>query len=132
MLKIIYFISSHCLLLAGNDRCSKTISGSSGRCLPVPPSLLQAAGEPRWGLPTPCPAHRAPQSCPRAGHSSHRAPGEAPGCFGADRRATVVGSPRGDAGPVRGGRWQQAVPGSCCPCGELAPARVPPSRSAGR
>lgn len=85
MLKIFYFISSYCLLLAGNNCCSKTISGSSGRCLLVPPSLLQAAGEPQWGLPTLRPTRRARQSCPCGGRSSHRAPGEAPGCFGADR-----------------------------------------------
>lgn len=51
MLKIINFVSSYCLFVTGNDCSSKASSGSSGRCLPVPPCPLQAAAEPRWGLP---------------------------------------------------------------------------------
>jgi len=62
MRKMIYFISSHCLFLSGNDCCSRTSSASPGRCWPVPPSLPQAAGEPRWALPTLCPVRRARQS----------------------------------------------------------------------
>lgn len=131
MLKIVHFISSYCLLLAGNDCCSKTSSGSSGQCLLVPPARCKQPVS-RGGV---CPPRAQRTEPGRAAHAPAAPRAALPGrrrLLWRRQMSHGGAKARGDARPARGGRRQQAVPGSRCPHGELAPARVPPSRSAGR
>lgn len=99
MLKIIYFISSHCLLLAGNGCCSETSSG---------PLVTVCGAQPRAA----CPLHGC-RSCAGAGAVLVL---ELCWCWSC---AVAGTAPWGDCGLAAMPGWHRAggSAGSCCPTG---------------